>query len=148
MTSGLQQLLKTLRDYSTEEQHEFLEIVRRLNIMVQNTPKKRKKMQQDRDLNRDEEKIIDKLTSLEKGRNYEVTNQTREIPNMRTKGSIRRKKNRHIQCYKCKERGHVMKNCPYSPRVIMQEQRELTSELKNALVSKFGVSSCSHSVCQ
>jgi len=52
------------------------------------------------------------------------------------KGSIRRKKNGNIQCYNCKKRGHVMKNCPYSPRVIMRERRELTTELKNALASK------------
>jgi len=32
-----------------------------------------------------------------------------------------------------------------SPRVIMREHRELTSELKNVLASKFGVSSCSNS---
>jgi len=67
---------------------------------------------------------------------------------MRTKGSIRRKKNRNIQCYNCKERGHITKNFPYSPRVIMRERRELTMELKNALASKFGVSGCSNSLCQ
>jgi len=44
MTSEIQQLLKTLIDYSTEEQHEFLEIVRRLNIILQDIPKKGKKM--------------------------------------------------------------------------------------------------------
>jgi len=41
-----------------------------------------------------------------------------------------------------------MKNCPYSPRVTMRERRELTTELKNALASKFGVSGCSNSLCQ
>jgi len=43
------------------------------------------------------------------------------------------KKNQHIQCYNCKGRGHTMKNCPYSPRVIMREHRGLTTELKMLL---------------
>jgi len=38
-----------------------------------------------------------------------------------------------------------MKNCPYSPRVIMRQCCKQNSELKDALVSKFGVSSCSTS---
>jgi len=67
---------------------------------------------------------------------------------MGTKDSSRRRKNRNIQCYNCKERRHVMKNCPYSPRVIMRERREPTTELKNALAPKFGVNGCSNSLCQ
>jgi len=58
---------------------------------------------------------------------------------------FRRKKSTNFQCYNCKERGHVMKNCPYSPTVIMRKRHELTSELKNILASKFGVSSYSNS---
>jgi len=57
-------------------------------------------------------------------------------------------KNRNIQCYNCKERRHVMKNYPYSPRVIMRKRREPTTELKNALAPKFGVNGCSNSLCQ
>jgi len=125
MISEIQQLLETLMNYSTEEQQEFLEIISRINNMVKDTSQREKKMQQDRDSNSDEQ----------------------ETPKMGTKGSIRRKKNRNIQCYNCKERGHVMKYCPYSPRVIMRERRELTTELKNALTSKFGVSGCSNSLC-
>jgi len=34
----------------------------------------------------------------------------------------------------------------YSPRVIMREHHELTSELKNVFASKFGVGSCSNSL--
>jgi len=36
----------------------------------------------------------------------------------------------------------------YSPRVIIRERRELTSEIKSVLASKFGVSSGSNSLCQ
>jgi len=126
MTSEIQQLLETLMDYNTEEQQEFLEIVCRINNMVKNTSQREKKMQQGRVSNSNEQ----------------------ETPKMETKTSLRRKKNRNIQCYNCKEQGHVMKNCPYSPRVTMRERRELTTELKNALASKFGVSGCSNSLCQ
>ena len=126
MTSEIQQLLEPLLDYNTEEQQEFLEIVHRINNIVKDTSQREKKMQQDRDTNSDEQ----------------------ETPKMGTKDSIRKKKNRNIQCYNCKERGHAMKNCLYSPTVIMRERRELTTELKNALVSKFGVSSCSKTLCQ
>jgi len=45
MTSEIQRLLKTLTGYSTEEQQKFLEVVRRINIMVQDTSKNGKKMQ-------------------------------------------------------------------------------------------------------
>ena len=125
MASEIQQLLETLMDYSTEKQLEFLEIVRRINNTVKETSQKEKNMQQDSDSNGDEQ----------------------ETRKMGTKDSIRNK-NRNIQCYNCKERGHVMKNSPYSPRVIMRERRELTTELNNALSSKFGVSCCSKSLCQ
>ena len=40
------------------------------------------------------------------------------------------KKKRYIQCYNCRGWGYLMKNCPYSPGVIMRERRELTTELK------------------
>jgi len=40
------------------------------------------------------------------------------------------RKNRNIQCYNCKEPGHVMKNCPCSPREIKRERRELTTGKK------------------
>ena len=126
MTSEIQQLLEALMDYSVEEQLKFLEIVRRINNMVKDASQRERKMQQVRDSNSNEQ----------------------ETPKLRTKGSIRRKKNRNIQCYNCKERGHAMKICPYSPRVIMRERGELTTELKNALASKFGDSSCSNSVRQ
>jgi len=49
MTSEIQQLLETLMDNNTEEQQEFLEIVRRINNMVKDTSQNEKKMQQDRD---------------------------------------------------------------------------------------------------
>jgi len=62
------------------------------------------------------------------------------------------RKNRNIQCYNCKEPGHVMKNCPCSPREIKRERRELTTgkktTKKNAFASKHGVGSCSKSLCQ
>jgi len=105
MTSEIQQLLETLMDYSTEEQEEVLEIIRRLNNIVKNISQ-REKIQQDGASNNNEQ----------------------ETTKIGTKASIRTKKNRNIQCYNCKKRGHVMKNYPYSPRVIMRERRELTTE--------------------
>jgi len=125
MTSEIQQLLETLRDYITKVQEEFLEIIRRINNVVKDTSQGEKKIQQDGTLNTDEQ----------------------ETTKMGAKNSIRRKKHRNIQCYNCKERRHVMKNCPYSPRVMMRERREITTELKNALASKIGISSCSNSLC-
>jgi len=34
----------------------------------------------------------------------------------------RKKKRRDIQCYNCKEQGHIMKDCPYSPRAVRLKQ--------------------------
>ena len=125
ITSEIQQLLEILRDYITKEQEEFLEIIHRINKVAKDTSQGEKKIQQDGASNNDEQ----------------------ETTKMGTKNSIRRKKHRNIQCYNSKERIHVMKNCPYSPGVMMRERRELTMELKNAFASKIGVSSCSNSVC-
>jgi len=55
MTSGIQQLLEILTDYSTEEQQKCLEIVGRINNMVKVTYQREKKMQQDKDSNNDEQ---------------------------------------------------------------------------------------------
>jgi len=51
MTSEIQQLLETLRDYITKEQEEFLEIIRRINNVVKDTSQGEKKIQQDGTLN-------------------------------------------------------------------------------------------------
>jgi len=126
MTSEIQQLLETLMDYITKEQEEFLDIIRRINNVVKDTSQGKKKNQQDGASNNNEQ----------------------ETTKIGTKNSIRRKKHRNIQCYNCKERRHVMKNCPYCPRVMMRESRELTTELKNALASNMGIISCSNSVHQ
>jgi len=32
-----------------------------------------------------------------------------------------KEKRRIIQCYNCTKRGHVMKDCPYSPRIIKRK---------------------------
>jgi len=81
--------------------------------MVKDTSQGEKKIQQDGASNNDEQKST----------------------KMGSKNSIRRKKHRNIQCYNRKERRHVMKNCPYSPRAMMRERSALTTELKNALAS-------------
>jgi len=81
MTSEIQQLLETLIDYSTEEQEEFLEIIRRLKNIVKNISQREKKTQQDGASNNNEQ----------------------ETTKIGTKNSTRRKKHRNIQCYNCKE---------------------------------------------
>ena len=32
--------------------------------------------------------------------------------------SKNKEKRRNIQCYNCTKRGHIMKDCPFSPRIV------------------------------
>jgi len=45
-------------NYSTKEQQEFIEIIRKINNMVKDTSQREKNMQQDRDSNRDEQETL------------------------------------------------------------------------------------------
>jgi len=35
--------------------------------------------------------------------------------------SKKKEKRRNIQCYNCMKRGHIMKHCPFSPRIIKRK---------------------------
>ena len=75
MTSEIRQLLETLIDYSNEEQHEFLESICNLDMMLQLIPMMWKNMQGDKPCgDNDEENITDNLTSIKKVRNHELNN--------------------------------------------------------------------------
>ena len=37
------------------------------------------------------------------------------------RSSKNKEKRRNIQCYNCTKRGHIMKNCPFSPRIIKRK---------------------------
>jgi len=46
------------------------------------------------------------------------------------------KKRPTFRCYNCRERGHIMRNCPFSPRAIKIEILEHNKEMKADLAYK------------
>jgi len=147
MTSKIQQLF-TFMDYSMEEQQKFLEIVGRINDIVKDASQGKKKIQQEGASNNNKQETPttiqripkiwkepwrDELPEEKRMENtvitqivsQEIEDQGSKINSTKAKevkrSSKSKKKQKDIQCYNCMERGHVMKDCPYSPRVIRRE---------------------------
>jgi len=60
---------------------------------------------------RKKRQVSNNLSFIKQTDKDESQNQIHETSNIEEKRPIKRKKTRKIQCYNCRKRGHVMKNC-------------------------------------
>jgi len=118
MVSRILQCLEALEKYSIEKQEAIMEDFCNLDAIFQHLPKIwiRKRAMDER-----EGKVPINLTLIKQAVKDKSKDQIQETLNIEEKGPIRRKKIRKIQYYNCKERGHIMKNCLYSCRVMRRK---------------------------
>ena len=147
MTSKIQQSLDTFMDYNLEEQQKCLGIVDKLTVMVKEEFHENTKNQQAEASNSNEQEtptMIQGIPETWKGlwrnelskekcmENTELTivKQESEAQPSRNNfikvqeaetSSKNKEKRRNIQCYNCTKRGHIMKDCPFFPRIIKRK---------------------------
>jgi len=147
MTSKIQQLLNTFLDYNSEEQEKCLEIVDKITDIVKDEFQENKKNQQTEASNSNEQEIptmIQRIPETWKGfwrnelskekciDNAELTIVKPESEAQHSRNNFikvqeaettskNKEKRRNIQCYNCTKRGHIMKACPFSPRIVKRK---------------------------
>ena len=147
MTSKIQQVLDTLMDYIPEEQQKCLEIVNKITDIAKEESQVNTKNQQPETSNSKEqetatriqrspeiwkgflrnelskEKCTDntELTTVKQGNEAQASqNGFIKVQEVET-SSKNKEKRRNIQCYNCTKRGYIMKDCPFSPRIIKRK---------------------------
>jgi len=148
MTSKIQQLLDTFMDYNMEEQQKCLEIVDNKNDIVKDESQGNKKNQQAGASNSNKQETPttiqripeiwedpwkDELPKEKRMENTAITqivsqesedqgsqNDLIKLKEVETSSKSREKRG-NIQCYNCTKRGHIMKDCPFSPKIIKRK---------------------------
>jgi len=132
--SRMLQYLEVLEKYNIKEQVVIMKDICHLSLMLEFLPKLwiRKRVVDER-----KDKVSNNLKFIKQTDKDISKDQIQETLIIEEKGPIRRNKTRKIQCYNCRKRGHVMKNCPYTPRFMKRKNQKGDLNILLTLVTNY-----------